>query len=252
MSALTGEQGGPPPVTEGPRPPRCPQLWSRSDRRWDRIRHALIVGWLIVIVATAVTGERVASWGDVRALVASGQVDTVRVSGELPARATGYGVVEVHWRHGLLEYTAQVVHVRGRGARPGGEVATDGVAPVLRASPSSRLTELQPGLRVTRDQRLPGGSRLFGWQVHNALGASALLLFLVGFALLVAGPHPWRATRWAWFWLLFPPVGSVVFVLLSGPTPGIPGPREPRRRLTGGWAFLLSLPLASLLASYRW
>ena len=119
MSALTGEQGGPPPVAEGPRPPRYPQRWSRSDRRWDRIRHTLIVGWLIVIIATPVTGERVASWSDVRALVASGQVDTVRVSGELPARATGYGVVEVYWRHGLLQYTAQVVHVRGRGARPG-------------------------------------------------------------------------------------------------------------------------------------
>jgi hypothetical protein len=105
---------------------------------------------------------------------------------------------------------------------------------------------------VTRDQRPPDGGRLFGWQVHNAVGMSSLLLFLVGFALLVAGPQPWRATRWAWFWLLFPPVGSVVFVLLSGPTPGIPGPRDPHRRLTGGWAFLLSLPLAAALAPYRW
>ena len=93
--------------------------------------------------------------------------------------------------------------------------------------------------------------RLFGWQVHNALGMSALLLFLAGFALLVAGPHPWRATRWAWFWLLLPPVGVVVYLVLSGPTPGVPGPRNPQWRLTGGWAFLLSLPLTAVLAPYR-
>jgi hypothetical protein len=88
--------------------------------------------------------------------------------------------------------------------------------------------------------------------VPNALGISAFLLFLAGFPLLMIGPHPWRATRWAWFWLLLPPVGNVVFLLLSGPTPGVPRPRNPRRRLTGGWAFWLSLPLMSVLARYRW
>ena len=252
MSAHTGEQRRPPPIADGPRPPRCPQLWTSSDRRWDRVRYTLIVGWLIVIVAASITGERAASWRDVQALVATGQVDTVRVSGELPARGTGYSVVEVSWRHGLLRYTAEVVQVRGRGERREARVVTDGVAPVLDASPSSRLTELQPGLRVTRDKRLPDGGWLFGWQVPNALGMSAFLLFMVGLGLLIAGPHPWRATRWAWFWLLFPPVGSVVFLLLSGPTAGVPGPRNPHRRLTGGWAFLLSLPLAAALAPYRW
>lgn len=46
-------------------------------------------------------------------------------------------------------------------------------------------------------------------------------------------------------WLLVPPVGSVVFRLLSGPTAGITAPKNPDRRLSGGWAFLLSLPLAA-------
>jgi hypothetical protein len=240
-----------PPVTDGPRSPRCPQLWSRWDRRWDRIRCILIVGWLMVLIATPVTGERVASWGDVRARVAAGQIESVRVSGELPPGTTGDGVVSVHWRRGMFRYKADVVQVLGRGEGPGTRATSDG-APVVHAAPSSLLTALQPGLRVSHDQRLPSGSPLLGWQVPNALAGSALLLCLAGLALLVGGPHPWRATRWAWFWLLVSPVGSLVFVLLSGPTPGIPGPRDPRRRLTGGWAFLLSVPVASLLGPDRW
>lgn len=93
-----------------------------------------------------------------------------------------------------------------------------------------------------------------GWHVPPVVAMSAALLFFAGFGLLIAGPQPWRATRWAWFWLLLPPVGSVAFLLLSGPTPGLPSPRNPRRRLTGGGgvAFLLSLLLMPLLGSVRW
>lgn len=250
VSALTGENAGPPPVGEGPLPPRSLQLRSRSERRCDRIRWTLLVCWLIVVVATVVTGERAASWDEVRTRVATGDVDTVRVVGELPARATGYSVVEVHWRHGLMRYTADVVHVRGRSARP--RAATDGSTPVVHESPSSRLRALQPNLQVTQDQQRSDGGRLLGWQVTSSLGWVAALLFLVGLGVLVAGPQTWRATRWAWFWLLMPPVGAIAFLLASGPTPGLPGPRDPHRRLTGGWAFLLSLPLVSVLAPYRW
>ena len=250
VSALTGENAGPPPVGEGPLPPRSLQLRSRSEQRCDRIRWTLLVCWLIVVVATVVTGERAASWDEVRTRVATGDVDTVRVVGELPARATGYSVVEVHWRHGLMRYTADVVHVRGRSAKP--RAATDGSMPVVHASPSSRLRALQPNLRVMQDQQRSDGGRLLGWQVTGSLGWVAALLFLVGLGVLVAGPQPWRATRWAWFWLLMPPVGAIAFLLASGPTPGLPGPRDPHRRLTGGWAFLLSLALLSVLAPYRW
>ena len=35
------------------------------------------------------------------------------------------------------------------------------------------------------------------------------------------------------------PVGVLVHLLLSGPTPGLPAPRRPHRRLNGGWAFLV-------------
>ena len=223
-----------------------------TDLRWDRVRHALVIGWLVVIIAPPVTGERTSSWGEVTSLVAAGEIDTVQVSGELPARATGYGVVDVRWRHGWLHYTAQVVHVRGQGRRLAAEASANHDAPVVRTAPSSRLTALQPGLQVRRGQLRANGGELFGFQVPAALTIPAFLLFVTGLGLLIAGPRPWRATRWAWFWLLMPPVGIVVHLVLSGPTPGVPGPRDPHRRLTGGWAFLLSLALSSVLAPYRW
>jgi hypothetical protein len=253
VSVHTGEPQQLPPLGNGPRPPGRPELWAPSDRRWDRIRYTLLIGWILVIAATPFLGERAASWDDVQKLVASGEVKTVRISGGLPAHSTGYSVAQVHWRHGLLRYTAEVVQARGpRGPRG---AATGTGIPVIRTSPGDRLAALQPELHVTRDQRSPDGGELFGWQVPIALAISAFLLFLAALGLLVSGPHPWRATRWAWFWLLLTPVSSIpflAFMMLSGPTAGVPGPRDPRRRLTGGWAFMLSVALMGLLEHHRW
>ncbi len=49
-------------------------------------------------------------------------------------------------------------------------------------------------------------------------------------------------TRWAWAWfmVLGGPLGSVAYLLLGGPL-GVVRPRAGHRRLTGGWAFLISL-----------
>jgi hypothetical protein len=227
---------------------------SRSvvDRRWDHLRHALLVGWILVLVAVPLSGERSATWPELRALVAAGEVETVRVSGEMSGRWTGYSIVEVHWRHGWQRHRAEVVQVSGRGQRDEAEAAADRDVQVIQAAPSSRLTALQPALQVTRDQRRSSDGPLLGWHVPSAVALPAFALFAAGFVLLVAGPAPWRATRWAWFWLLLPPVGGIVFLVLSGPTPGVPRPRDERRRLTGGWAFLLAIPLRAALESYRW
>ena len=183
--------------------------------------------------------------------MAAGEVDAVRVVGELPSQGNGYSLVEVHWRHGPVNHWAEVVQVRGRG-EPGPKAATEDADVVLHEPPSSRLAALQPGLRVTHDRERSGGGLLFGWQVPSWLGVFAALLFFAGLTVLIAGPQPWRATRWAWFWLQLPPLGGIVFLLASGPTPGIPHPRSPHGRLTGGWAFLLSIPLKGMLTPYRW
>ncbi|MCK6211468.1 hypothetical protein KZX45_13035 [Georgenia sp. EYE_87] len=74
---------------------------------------------------------------------------------------------------------------------------------------------------------------------------------LGGFALvaalgwLVLGPQPRLATKWAWFWLAgAAPLLWLAFVVLE-PVPlwrRAPAAAGPRR-LTGGWAFLLSVTL---------
>jgi hypothetical protein len=229
--------------------PGDPQLWSRADRRWDRIRLALVVGWLVLAAATAMTGERSASWNDVRAQVATGEIDAVRVSGEMPTGSTGFSTVQVRWQDGPFRYRTEVVQVRGRQERP--SESRDGV-PVLRTTPSAKLLALQPGLQVQREQRRQPAAEatVLGWHVPSALAWPLILLAVGGLAVLVAGPAPWRATRWGWFWLMSLPVGSFLFVLLSGPAPGLPRPRDPRRRLTGGWAFLLAIPLKAVLGSW--
>lgn len=221
---------------------------SRADDQWVRVRYALIVGWLLVIVATVMLGERSASWDDIQGQVTSGEVRTVRVSGALPADATGYATVDVHWRHGLWRYIAQVVEVHGPGA-PSTETLLEGtgVSAVVHTDPGVRLSRSHPGLRVLRESQHGSDSSLLGWRVPNWLGLVAFALILGGLAVLVAGPQPWRATRWAWFWLALPPVGSIAFVLFSGPTPLLPTPRDPTRRLSGGWAFLLAITLLAML-----
>ena len=90
---------------------------------------------------------------------------------------------------------------------------------------------------------------VLGWQVPAWMGIAALLLWLAVVFLLGNGPRPWRATRWAWFWLVVAaaPVGVPAFLILSGPAPPLPAPHIGARRLTGGWAFLLVAVISSAL-----
>ena len=82
-----------------------------------------------------------------------------------------------------------------------------------------------------------------------------LIWFTSGFAaflLLVLGPAPWRANRWAWFWLFGVGrgvgVGALLFLLLSGPTPGLRRVAPQRPRLDGGRGFLYAIAISVALA----
>jgi len=181
----------------------------------------------------------------------TGGVRTVWVRGDLPLGATGSSTVEVRWHEGLFWRQAQVLEVRGiripSGAGPG-----DGSSAVVRGDVGARLVQLRPGLHVIRQQE---GSdvrgTVMGWEVPAWIGFATLAMWMAAVVLLILHPTPWlRATRWAWFWLmLLMPVGTLAFCLLAGPTPFVPAPRTPARRLTGGWAVLLTIFLGALLAS---
>lgn len=224
---------------------RSAAVRSADDRRWDRARAALVACWIVVLAVLPFAGEKTADWSDVRDLVMSGKVTEVQVSHELPADSTGFATVEIRWRHGPLDYVTDVRQVRGDDS--GDATSTEDVSAILHSAPSERLLELQPGLRIDRhgDRFAPGVTTL-GFQVPMILALVPLVLVLLGLAVLIAGPDPWRATPWAWFWWLWNPIGVAAFLLLSGPFPGLPAPRRPDRRLTGGWSFLLMLVVTSL------
>jgi hypothetical protein len=84
-----------------------------------------------------------------------------------------------------------------------------------------------------------------GWQMFGTATFVTLLL-------LVFGPQPRWATKWAWFWLAiaFQPLW-LVFVLFEPVPLWIKQPlAQAASKLTGGWAFLIALlvgPLAALL-----
>lgn len=62
--------------------------------------------------------------------------------------------------------------------------------------------------------------------------------------LLIGGPQPRFATKWAWFWLLGAGWPVVAFLLLEPVPAWQAAPAAARQsRLTGGWAFLIAVLL---------
>src|SRR5699024_9313543 len=90
---------------------------------------------------------------------------------------------------------------------------------------------------------------LAGWRTSPWLVLLALTLGLVTLGLVVSGPRPRRANRWAWFWMLvLSPLGLALYLAFGGPAgrrepppPGIPYMR-------GGWGFIAALVLGTFWA----
>lgn len=116
----------------------------------------------------------------------------------------------------------------------------------IRDDVADELHRLYPELRVTRTEYRESFASVHGYLLPDWLAVLFGAGFFTTLLLVTAGPQPWRATRWAWFWLLTVPFGALAFAVFSGPTPGVRPPREGIRRLTGGWAFLLSGLLTAL------
>lgn len=214
-------------------PSRVP-VRSRLELVW---RWVLVVAWLAVLALLVTTGQRDSTWQELRHDVRSGDAHDIWMTHGLPGNAHGSSTVEVTWRDGLLGYRATVTEARPpRGPAP---VVPDVVA---------ALRDLDPDVEVAHHRWADTSSSVLGWRVSDWTGFLALTLFLATIMLLITQPAPWRATRWAWFWLITvaSPIGLAAFLLLSGPTGVLPAPREPRRRLTGGWALLLALLVSAV------
>ena len=170
-----------------------------------------------------------------------GHTDKVTISEGLGADSRGFSIVEVRWRSGLSAYSTHVVEARPVGT--GRRAAARTGAPIV-DDVAEHLLELQPDLRVEPGERVSGpsfellGREQSGWLVLLYAGA-----FFGTLVLLIAGPEPRRATRWAWFWLLTSvllPLTAVAFLVAGGSARLVADPREGERRLTRGWAFLIS------------
>jgi hypothetical protein len=181
-------------------------LWRLSARgaAW------VLLACCVVLVGTILlAGEREASVGDLQAAIAQHEVSVIEVDGTVRSGT-------VHWNDGVLR-----------------RVTETGGAPRLRVPDSVFVVP-------------HGGESSYGqigqWHVPDLAIALWLCISVGTIALLIVGREPWRATRWAWFWLLWPapPLGALAFLLLGGSTWQRP-PVRPARRLTGGWALLISL-----------
>jgi len=221
--------------------PRPARRWARlrADPATAVLRGLLLVGWLAVGITVLVSGQRAAPLDELRAAVADGELSEVRISEGLPPGTTGTAVQVAVWRTGLVTHRTEVWQISL------GQQAPDGTRPVLTDSLADELRAADPSLDVGRLGEPATSSELYGWRMPGWVGLVVLPIGLGVLFLLLGGPVPERATRWAWFWLVWSPLGSLAFLVLSGPFPGVPAPRPGARRLTGGWALLLSLVLGT-------
>lgn len=243
---------GTPPTTrldwKVPTSPR-PLHWT------DRLRWALGVGWVALLLIGVLAGTRAGTFEEVRTAVASGAVHEVTVAGGLTAAESGTTTQQVLWREGWTQHRAEVTwSTSSAGADDGGVVSstTSDGAPVLGRDVADVLREAQPGLVVHRGDLARSSTTSFlGWYLPapQVVGPLYLAGALVLLFLIMNVPPTWRLTRWAWFWIGFTPVGAVLFALFAGPTPGLPRPRHPTERIGGLLAFVVSLVAGGLL---RW
>lgn len=207
---------------------------------------ALVLGWVAMVVVVLTVGARPASFHDLERAVAAGEVDEVWVEGGLGPDGRGFSTVLVSWRDGLVDDTTQVMEARPRslGWREG---PRDDVTAVLERSVADELRAIDPDLKVHQVSVRGDSADLVGWHLPGWTWWLQLGLLIATLATLICSPPPWRATRWAWFWLIGSgPIGLAAYLLLAGPLPFLPVPRPGGPRLTGGWAFLLSFGLAAL------
>jgi hypothetical protein len=214
---------------------------------WVFIAWTLVAGCLVLLATMLVAGGRDTPYSDLRAAVADGRVDEIRVAGGLDREYgyRGFALAEVHWREGLVPRVSTVYEVSA-GERVDG--AGSDVTRV-RGRVDERLSALDPDLKTSRSGGLaPAVTQ--GWYLPGWTTPVGVALLLGTLALIIAGPQPRRATRWAWFWLLWlaPPLGALVFLLLGGST-GSLSPKKGEKRLTGGWAFLLSIVVGAALSA---
>jgi hypothetical protein len=202
-------------------------------RRWRLTGLAFALAWLVVAAAVGLSGEKRSDLATLEASIADGSVTQVEIVGY--PFSQGGTAVTLRWRGTLIHRFVEVDTLR----RPDATPERDQVV----GDPAEHLRALVSDVDITYSA--PRGGAFLEWRDWRGPGWAATLGFATWFGTVLlagSGPEPWRATKWAWIWLILfaGPIGSVAFLLLGGPL-GLWRPKDPGRRLTGGWAFLLAL-----------
>lgn len=213
----------------------------------------LLAGWLGTAVAAVLLGELASDVDSLRSAIAAGDVDRVEVTGGLGAHARGSATIELRWSDHGLHYYAEVKQTRGkppRGQAWHSEEAdgrfTGNLADYL--DPGDADLEI-----VHTDHSAAGASATWaGFRLGGGQFGVLVGLLLATLGVLAVADEPWRATGWAWCWLILvlPGILAPAYLLLGGPT-GVARPKRPAARLTGGWAFLLSLLIGTAVNGLR-
>lgn len=196
-----------------------PGWWVLPSRPTHLALRMVLVVLIALGLANALRAPAERPVDDLFVALGAGQVTSLTI--ERPASEVE-GRLRVQWtgdgRPGVAWYQAGAADVLDDGDR------------VLRAAAASPRD-----VSVARVTELPSSSTPT-WLVGLSSGT-----LLAALALLVAGPEPRVATRWAWFWLGVHAWPLALVYLVVEPTPlGSRRVLVAQRRLTGGWSFLLS------------
>ncbi|PKH40667.1 hypothetical protein SAMN05192575_105246 [Nocardioides alpinus] len=205
-------------------------------RRWRLTSLTFGLLWLVTAVAVVLVGEKQSDLSSLAGSLANGSVTRVEVVG-LPQDPDWRGrqQVTLKWRESVLSrYAVVTVDTRRNPSDQwdGDQVNGDLEVHLRGFGPEPDITYSEAtGFQEWRGYRGPGWVALLAFAAWLGTGL-----------LVIGGPEPWRATRWAWGWfvLMAGPLGSLGYLLLGGPL-SLARPKDVRQRLTGGWAFLIAL-----------
>lgn len=218
---------------------------ARAVDAWLVARWLVLGLYAVTLVLTVVTGFRVESYSELRSGLQDGAITEVRVEGAFDATefdangVQGVTTVRLEWQDGWHRSATEVMQASSME-----ELRSQGFDPLAGSSiigdVGEALRHVSPTVEVVSAD---GSTGIFataaGWEVHG-IPAYLVGLLLISFLILVlSGPEPRLATRWAWVWLALSPAGvvAVPVFLLVGARGRIPG----HRRLNGVVAFLLSV-----------
>ena len=212
------------------------------ERRWRVTGMLVVLLWLATAALTVTLGERRSDLGRLQDALSAGTVSEVEVAG-YPEEGigNGYARVELHW-DGWVDRYAEVVVAFPREPYDG-SFNPEGL-PVIVGDPADALRSFDEDVQVTYSDNRSSAGGFLGWQGPQSILLLGIAAWLAAILLAFNGPQPWRVTRWGWAWFLVfaGPVGSGLYLLLGGPL-GLWPPRNPDRRLTGGWALLIAMVL---------